>query len=185
MWLSAAEFLVPGYGCMSTHGMCLLLPFLPSCLLKIYLELKQAGHGGRSDYLPRELVTGPCSALFSTSSLHFQSWRPEKSAKISTFCWAEPHFPQACLLWTRAHKYSSAGLNPRLGNELQLQEKKSNYMKRVPLDELLFSGTHLQPAAAAYLPTWEGSQGRRERQGVSVPRLCWGWAPSLKGLKLN
>lgn len=135
MWLSAAEFLVPGYGCMSTHGMCLLVPFLPSCLLKIYLELKQAGHGGRSDYLPRELVTGPCSALFSTSSLHFQSWRAEKSAKISTFCWAEPHFPQACLLWTRAHKYSPAGLNPRLGNELQLQEKKSNYMKCVPLDE--------------------------------------------------
>lgn len=28
-------------------GMCLLMPFLPSCLLKIYLELKQAGHGGR------------------------------------------------------------------------------------------------------------------------------------------
>lgn len=52
--------------------MCLLVPFLPSCLLKIYLELKQAARGGRSDYLLGELVTGPRAALFSTSVLHFQ-----------------------------------------------------------------------------------------------------------------
>lgn len=45
----------------------------PSCLLKIYLELKQAAHGDRSDYLLREEVTGPwaCTPL----RLRGCSWR--------------------------------------------------------------------------------------------------------------
>lgn len=48
---------------------------------------------------------------------------------------------------------AGAGLNPRLGNELQLQEEKSNYIKSVPLDEppgrRSSSGTHLHPSIIA------------------------------------
>lgn len=46
--------------------MCLLVPFLPSCLLKIYLELKQATHGGRS------LFTGPGNRTPRCSFHHLQ-----------------------------------------------------------------------------------------------------------------
>lgn len=134
----------------------------PSCLLKIYLELKPAAHGGRSDSLLRELVTGPCSALFSASILHFQHRRPKISAKISTFLLGRAALPTGSGTANEGvhgfcgHVFTNragAGLNPRLGNELQLQEEKSNYIKPVPLDEppgrRSSSGTHLQPPVIA------------------------------------
>lgn len=50
-----------------------------------------------------------------------------------------------------------AGLNPNLGNELQLQEKEGNYISGVPLEEpsglLASSGTHLQPLLIAFNQT--------------------------------
>lgn len=109
-------------------GMCLLVPFLPSCLLKIYLELKQATHGGRSLFT-QDLVTGPRTAPFTTSNLHLKHQQPTKSAQISTFCWAT-----GGVVWD--HVISNSGLNPRPENELQLQQEKSNYMRPIPAEEL-------------------------------------------------
>lgn len=51
-------------------------------------------------------------------------------------------------------KIAHAGLNPRLGNELQLQRMKSNYINCLPVDgpSSFFSctGTHLQPYIIAF-----------------------------------
>lgn len=173
--------------------MCLLVPFLPSCLLKIYLELKPAAHGGRSDCLLRELVTGPCSAPSSPSGLHFQHRRPEKTRQNLHFFWGRATPPPgrrvAVSPVDTCSNTAGARLNPRLGNELQLQEKRSNYMKSVPLDEpsscCSSSGTHLQPSIIASnlqqrtYPSERGVRGDESCQRESASRGAAGAARHL------
>lgn len=51
-------------------------------------------------------------------------------------------------------KIAHTGLNPRLGNELQLQRMESNYINCLPVDRALSlfpgSGTHLQSCIIAF-----------------------------------
>lgn len=51
-------------------------------------------------------------------------------------------------------KIAGTGLNPRLGNELQLQRMKSNYINCLPVDGpssfFSYTGTHLQPYIIAF-----------------------------------
>lgn len=71
-------------------GMCLLMPFLPSCPLKIYLELKQAGRVGQERLFPQRggnrtqaPRAAPVVPISTASILHF----PEhpKPPVISSF----------------------------------------------------------------------------------------------------
>lgn len=171
--------------------MCLLMPFLPSCLLKIYLELKQAGHGGRtrlftqrggnrtqalallllpsaqppSCIFPEHPKTPVISRFYATDS-HQSRERSYFSANLCV-CWCGCMYSMSCAdemtvpltsvllnMCSIYIKIAHAGLNPRLGNELQLQQMKSNYINCLPVDgpSSFFSciGTRLQPYIIAF-----------------------------------
>lgn len=165
------------------------MPFLPSCPLEIYLELKQAGRGGQERLFPQRggnrtqaLAHNSCSrhqcSHFSPSCI---SHYTRKTPVISSYGFtlisrAKKLFECKCVCVcvgafvcmshaddgsTRCRgiehvliKIAHTGPNPRLGNELQLQRMKSNYINCLPVDgpSSFFSctGTHLQPYIIAF-----------------------------------
>lgn len=87
MWPSAVEFLVCGYGCMSAFENVLTDALPPSCLLKIYLKLKQAGHGAQERLFTQRggnrtqvRRAAPVVAIGTASILHFP--RTSKNSSI-------------------------------------------------------------------------------------------------------
>lgn len=134
--------------------MCLLMPFLPSCLLKIYLVLKQAGHGGqerlfthrggnRTQALERLLLPSaqPPFCIFPE--------HPETPV-ISIFYFTDSSYLSANLCWCSCTHDDSpihfsatehvfiniahTGLNPRPGDERRLQQMRTNYINCLPID---------------------------------------------------